>query len=103
MLRRAMQTTRGRLVLLLSAVGVVILGSAVVDHVIFNRYPTFGEAFWSATLHLLDPSSLQDDDGGVERTLGIFQVITGLVLLVGVLFTLLPHPLGPPVQRSRTR
>jgi hypothetical protein len=99
MLRRAMQTTRGRLVLLLTAVGAVILGSAVVDHVIFNRYPTFGEAFWSATLHLLDPSSLQDDDGGVERTLGIFQVITGLVLLVGVLFTLVADSVGRSIER----
>jgi hypothetical protein len=99
MLRRAMQTTRGRLALLLSAVGAVILASAAVDHLVFNSYATFGEALWSATLHLLDPSSLQDDTGAVERTIGVFQVAIGLVLLVGVLFTLVADSVGSSIER----
>lgn len=99
MLRRATQTTRGRLVLLLSAVGGVILISAAIDHLVFDSYETFGEAMWSAALHLLDPSSLQDDSGAVERTVGIFQVVTGLVLLVGVLFTLVADSVGRSIER----
>ena len=75
-----MQTTRGRLVLLLSAVGAVILVSAAVDHLVFDRYATFGDALWSAVRHLLDPSSLQDDEGTAERTIGLFQVITAPVI-----------------------
>lgn len=99
MLRRATQTTRGRLVLLLSAVGGVIVVSAAIDHLAFDSYDTFGEAMWSATQHLLDPSSLQEDHGAVERTIGIFQVITGLVLLVGVLFTLVADSVGRSIDR----
>ncbi|HEX6228235.1 MAG TPA: hypothetical protein VFZ41_02100 [Solirubrobacterales bacterium] len=99
MLRRATQTTRGRLVLLLSTVAAFILGSAALDHLVFDSFATYGEALWSATLHLLDPSSLQDDEGAVERTIGIFQVVTGLVLLVGVLFTLVADTVGSSIER----
>lgn len=94
-----MQTTRGRLGLLLSTVGAVILASAVIDHLVFDSYATFGEALWSAVLHLLDPSSLQDDEGAVERTIGIFQVVTGLVLLVGVLFTLVADSVNSSIEQ----
>jgi len=99
MLKRAMQTTRGRLTLLLSVVGVVILGTAALDHLAFDRFETYGDALWSALLHLLDPSALQDDEGAAERTIGVFQVVTGLVLLVGVLFTLVAESVGSSIER----
>lgn len=99
MLRRATQTTVGRLVLLLSAVAIVVSGSAALAHFAFDLFANFGDALWSAVLHLLDPSSLQDDHGAAERTIGVIQVVTGLVLLVGVLFTLVAESVGSSIER----
>jgi hypothetical protein len=87
MLRRLMQTTPGRLALLVSVVALVLVGSAAVANFVLGQFGDFGEALWSAVLHVLDPSSLHDDSDGAERAVGLFQVITGLVLLVGLLFT----------------
>ena len=72
MLRRATQTTMGRVVLLVSAVAVLLLGSAAVAHFLLDQYGDFGEALWSAVLHVLDPSSLHDDVDGrsEERRVG---------------------------------
>ncbi len=98
MLSRALQTTRGRLVLLLGAVAVVLLGSAAIAQ-LFNEYDDFGAALWGATVHLLDPSSLQDDEGGAARAIGLFQVVTGLVLLVGLLFTFVSETVGRSLER----
>jgi hypothetical protein len=87
MLRRLMETTPGRLTLLGSVVALVLLGSAALAHYALGEFGDFGEALWSAVLHVLDPSSLHDDSDGAERAIGLFQVITGLVLLVSLLFT----------------
>jgi hypothetical protein len=99
MLRRATETTQGRLVLLVSAVALVLLGSAALAHFAFDEYRSFGGALWSATLHLLDPSSLHEDEGAAQRTIGVFQVITGLVLLVGLLFTFVSEVVGSSLER----
>lgn len=99
MLTRAIQTTRGRLILLLSAVAVMFFGTAAIAHFALDLFPSYGEALWSAVLHLLDPSSLHGDDDGKERAIGLFQVITGLVLLVGVLFTLIAETVGSSIER----
>jgi hypothetical protein len=98
-LSRAIQTTRGRLVLLLSAVAILFFGTAALAHFVLDLFPGYGEALWSAVLHLLDPSSLHDDDSGKERAIGLFQVMTGLVLLVGVLFTLIAETVGSSIER----
>jgi hypothetical protein len=89
----------GRLVLLLSAVALVLLGSAALAYFAFDEYGDFGGALWSATLHLLDPSSLHDDEGAAQRAIGVFQVITGLVLLVGLLFTFVSEVVGSSLER----
>lgn len=94
MLGRATQTTFGRLVLLVSAVALVVFASAALAHYAFDLFDSFGAALWSAVLHLLDPSSLHDDNGAEERIVGVIQVVTGLVLLVGLLFTLVAESVG---------
>jgi hypothetical protein len=99
MLRRATQTTMGRAVLLVSAVAVLLLSSAAVDHFLLGQYSDFGEALWSAVLHVLDPSSLHDDVDGAERAVGLFQVVIGLVLLVGLLFTFVAEVVGNSLER----
>ena len=99
MLTRALQTTRGRLVILLGAVAVVLLGSAALSHFAFDQYDSYGAALWGATVHLLDPSSLQDDEGAAARAIGLFQVITGLVLLVGLLFTFVSETVARSLER----
>jgi hypothetical protein len=98
-LSRATQTVFGRLVLLLSAVGLVVLASAALAYLAFDLFDSFGAALWSAILHLLDPSTLQDDNGAGERIVGVIQVVTGLVLLVGVLFTLVAESVGSSLER----
>jgi hypothetical protein len=98
-LSRATQTTFGRLGLLVSTVALVVLGSAALAHVVFGLFDNFGAALWSAVLHLLDPSSLHDDSGAEERIVGLIQAVTGLVLLVGVLFTLVAESVGSSIER----
>jgi hypothetical protein len=97
-LSRALQTTRGRLAILLGAVALILLGSASLA-LAFDEYGSFGAALWGATVHLLDPSTLQDDEGGAARAIGIFQVVTGLVLLVGLLFTFVSETVGRSLER----
>jgi len=99
MLRRATQTTMGRVILLVSAVAVLLLGSAAVAHFLLGQYGDFGEALWSAVLHVLDPSSLHDDVDGAERAVGLFQAVIGLVLLVGLLFTFVAEVVANSLER----
>src|SRR5262249_53572921 len=99
MLRRLMQTTPGRVALLVSAVVGLLLGSAAIDHFLLGQYGDFGEAVWSAVLHVLDPSSLHDDSDAAERAVGLFQVVIGLVLLVGLLFTLVAEVVASSLER----
>jgi hypothetical protein len=99
MLRRATETTTGRVVLLISAVAVVLLGSAALANFVLGEFDDFGEALWSAVLHVLDPSSLHEDHDAAERAIGIFQVVTGLVLLVGLLFTFVAEVVANSLER----
>lgn len=99
MVRRLMQTTPGRLALLGSVVAVVLVGSAALVHFALDQYEDFGEALWSGILHILDPSSLHDDEGGAQRAVGLFQVVTGLVLLVSLLFTFVAESFANSLER----
>jgi len=99
MWRWATETTVGRVALLVGAVAVVLLGSAALAHFAFDEFDSYDAALWSATLHLLDPSTLQDDEGAAQRTIGVFQVVTGLVLLVGLLFTFVSEVVGRSLER----
>ncbi len=94
-----MQTTPGRLVLLVSVVALVLVGSAAIAHYALGQFRDFGEALWSAVLHVLDPSSLHDDGDAAERAIGVFQVITGLVLLVGLLFTFVAESFASSLEQ----
>ena len=97
---RAIETTRGRLVLLLTAVAVVLPRHAPPSPTSPSTSTTASAtALWSATLHLLDPSSLHEDEGGAQRAIGVFQVITGLVLLVGLLFTFVAEVVTRSLER----
>jgi len=99
MLRRATETTPGRVALLVLAVTTVLVGSAALAHCLLGQFGNFGEALWSAVLHVLDPSSLHEDSDAAERAVGVFQVITGLVLLVGLLFTFVAEVVGSSLER----
>jgi hypothetical protein len=80
-------------------VALVIVGSAALVHFAFGAYEDFGAALWSAVLHVLDPSSLHDDSGVAERAIGVFQVVSGLVLLVGLLFTFVAEVVSSSLER----
>lgn len=99
MWRRVTESTVGRVGLLVGAVAVVLLGSAALAHFAFGEYGTYGGALWSATLHVLDPSSLHEDQDTAQRAIGVFQVVTGLVLLVGLLFTFVAEVVGRSLER----
>ncbi len=94
-----MQTTPGRLALLVSVVALVLIGSAAFAHFVLGQFDDFGEALWSAVLHVLDPSSLHEDSDAAERAVGLFQTITGLVLLVGLLFTFVAESFASSLER----
>ena len=94
-----MQTTPGRLALLGSVVALVLIGSAALVHFVLDQYEDFGAALWSGVLHILDPSSLHDDEGGAQRAVGLFQVVTGLVLLVSLLFTFVAESFASSLER----
>lgn len=81
------------------AVALVMLGTAALAHYAFDEYRDFGDALWNAGLHLLDPSSLHDDEGAAQRTIGVFQVVAGLVLLVGLLFTFVADVMTSSLER----
>jgi hypothetical protein len=99
MLARALQTTRGRLALLVVAVALVMFSTAALLHFAFDRFDTYGEALWSAAVHQVDPGALIDDEGGAERALGMFQAIAGLVLLIGLLFEVISESVGRSLER----
>lgn len=99
MWRWVTETTFGRVTLLVAVVASAILGSAALDHFAFGEFATYGEALWSAVLHVLDPSSLHDDVDTAERAIGVFQVVAGLVLLVGLLFTFVAEFVGRSLER----
>lgn len=94
-----MQTTPGRVALLVTAVAAMLLGSAAISYYALDQFESFGEALWEAVLHVLDPSSLHDDSDAAERAIGLFQVVTGLVLLVGLLFTFVAESVGSSLER----
>lgn len=94
-----MQTTRGRLVLLVAVVAIVLLSTAAVLHYVFDQFDDYGEAMWSGAVHLVDPGALIEDEDGPERAMGMFQAVAGLVLLIGLLFELVSQTVGRSIER----
>src|SRR5439155_11826035 len=98
-LKRMTQTTRGRVGLLVAILGVVWLGSALFAHLVLGQFGTIGDALWSGVTHLLDPSSLHGDHGFEHRAVGLFQVVFGLIFLVGLAFTVISEVVGRSLER----
>jgi hypothetical protein len=98
-LRRTLQTTRGRLAVLVATVAFVMFSTAALLHFAFDQFDNYGEALWSAAVHLVDPGALIEDDGAAERAMGMFQAIAGLVLLIGLLFELISETVGRSIER----
>jgi len=99
MLRRAVRTARGRVALLVLTVLAVMLSTAALLHYAFDQFDSFGEALWSAAVHLVDPGALVEDDDGPQRAMGMFQAVAGLVLLIGVLFELVSVTVSSSIER----
>src|SRR5205823_14771374 len=98
-LRRMTQTTRGRVGLLLAILGIGWLGSALFARYALGEFGTLGAALWSGITHLLDPSSLHEDHGFEHRAIGLFQVVFGLIFLVGLAFTVISEVVGSSLER----
>ncbi len=106
---RVVGSTSGRLALLLGFAALLLAGTAAVGTAV-GDFPDFGEALWSGIRHLLDPGSLGDDETTSRRIVGLIEVLTGIVLVVGLALTVLSdvvdrllHRLGesdPPVRTS---
>ncbi len=97
-LERLVDSTAGRLALLLGFAVVLWLLSALIARAL-GAFPTFGEALWSGIQHLLDPGSLGDDDSDAQRFVGLGQVLTGIVLVVGLALTVLSDLVDRMVSR----
>ena len=99
MTRRALETTRGRLTLLGVAVAVLLLGSAAIAYFAFDEYGTSATRSGrrSCTCSILPACTTTR--ARPQRTIGLFQVVTGLVLLVGLLFTFVAEVVASSLER----
>ncbi len=95
------RTLPGRLALLLAAVGLIGLVTAAIGHYLLGAFPSFGESLWSATAHLVDPGSIGDDQTAAERTVGLVQVIAGIIFFAGVVLTVLTEVVDHALRRMR--
>lgn len=84
---------------LLAALVTVWLITAAFGHFVLGAWPSFGEAVWQSTAHLLEPGSLADDQDGAERAIGLIQVLAGLIFFAGIVLTVLTET----VQRAMSR
>lgn len=89
----------GRLVLLLGAVALLGVLTAAFGHFILGAFPSYGEALWSATSHLIDPGSIGDDNTNAERTVGLVQVIVGIIFFAGIVLTVLTEVFDRALRR----
>lgn len=77
----------------------VWLSTAAIGHFILGAFDDFGAALWESTTHLIEPGSIDYDETAAERTIGLIQVIAGLIFLAGVVLTVLTEA----VQRALSR
>ena len=77
----------------------MLLASAALLHYGFDEFDTFGDSLWSATKHVLDPSSLAGRRGRSAAGDRAAAGNTGLVLLVGLLFTVIAETVGRSIER----
>jgi Trk K+ transport system NAD-binding subunit len=92
------RTTPGRLALLVVTVVALWLITAAVA-ALTDVASSYGMALWSGLRHLFDPGSLGDDETTAQRIVGLLQVLTGLVFLVGVAITVLAEGVDRGLQR----
>ena len=92
------RTTPGRLALLGATVVSLWLITAAIA-ALTDVESSYGMALWSGLRHLFDPGSLGDDETTAQRIVGVLQVFTGLVFLVGVAFTVLSEGVDRGLQR----
>lgn len=96
------RTMGGRLSLLLIAVGLIGLSTALIGHFVLGAFDSFGDALWSAVAHLVDPGSIGDDSTAAERTVGLVQVISGIIFFAGVVLTVLTDVVDRALRRLET-
>jgi hypothetical protein len=92
------RTTPGRLALLVGTVVTLWLITAAIA-ALSDVESSYGMALWSGLRHLFDPGSLGDDNTTAQRIVGVLQVFTGLVFLVGVAITVLADGVDRGLQR----
>ena len=90
--------TGGRSLLLGATVVTVWLVTAAAAAVT-DAESSYGMALWSGLRHLFDPGSLGDDHTTAQRIVGLLQVFTGLIFLVGVAFTVLAESVDQGLRR----
>jgi hypothetical protein len=92
------RTTPGRLALLVATVVALWLITAAIA-ALTDVESSYGMALWSGLRHLFDPGSLGDDSTTAQRIIGVLQVFTGLIFLVGVAITVLADGVDRGLQR----
>ncbi|MCO5315571.1 MAG: hypothetical protein M9938_05365 [Solirubrobacterales bacterium] len=93
------RTLPGRLALLLGAVALLGFATAAFGHYVLGAWPSFGEAIWNATAHLIDPGQIGDDTTGPQRTIGVIQVLIGIVFVAGIVLTVLSEVFDRALRR----
>ncbi|HEV8419790.1 MAG TPA: hypothetical protein VGR13_00395, partial [Actinomycetota bacterium] len=92
-------TLPGKLFGLAFGVAVLSLAAGALFHLGIDRSRPYSEAVWWAFSHMVDPSSLREDEGVGPRLLGVVLVGAGVVLVVGLLFTVLTDLLNKLIEQ----
>ncbi len=93
------RTWPGRLVLLLTGVAMIGLITSAVGHFVLGAFPSYGEALWSSIAHLVDPGSIGDDESPAKRSIGLLQVIAGMIFFAGIVLTVLTEVVDRALRR----
>lgn len=79
---------------LIAFVALVSLLSGAIMYWGFDEFDNFQAAAWWSFEHLMEPSALEQDQGEVRRTFGIFLVFCGHIFLFGILLAILTELVG---------
>jgi hypothetical protein len=88
LLQETVATRTGRIWLALGFVAALTLVLAALLRAL-GQVDSFGDGWWWAVRHLVDPGALGDDDTWTERLLGLLVTLSGIVILIGVILEVL--------------
>jgi hypothetical protein len=88
LLKQTVATRTGRIWLAVGFIAALTLAFAALLRAL-GQVDSFGDGWWWAVRHLVDPGALGDDNTWSERLLGLLVTLSGIVILIGVILEVL--------------